>query len=386
MIGKLNLDMVSKMKILALMSLCCLMSCSGPHPKQEQKTYTVRLEPLHKTLHFTGTVQPLQEQSLTSPMEGVVQTIYKHYGESVKKGEAVFMLTSTALQKQYNETLTEYLKAKDSYSIARAKFTGTEDLWTAGLISKNNYMSEKSSLNTSRVTLMQATAKLSDMLGKVGDEQQEDLSHLSFSEFDKVRLVLGAKHDVIHIKSLSDGVLLYPPKANDDKALHLGVGSTIKSGQVLALVGDLSGLRLDIDVPEIDLDKVKPGMLATIHGVAFAAEQLKGQLVSVNAQASAASPNTLPSFKAWVEVRDLDAKQQALIKVGMSANIELAVESANKILVPIAAVSQKKGQNVVRVQGKTGHTRSMPVITGTTYGDRVLIESGLHVGDVIIYE
>ncbi len=374
--------------IVSLMMGCGLVSCGGDslHLKKAPQSLVIRLEPLHKTLNFTGTVQPLQEHSLTSPMDGVLEHLHYYYGQSVKQGAVVFTLNSTDLQKQYNDTLTEYLKAKDNYSIARAKFTGTEDLWQSGLVSKNNFMSEKSSLNTSRVALMQATSKLTEMLRKMGDGNQEDLSHLSFAEFDKVRSALAGKHDLIHIKSLADGVLLYPPKASDDKSSHIGVGTSIKAGQVLALVGDLRGIRLEIDVPEIDMDKVKPGMAATVRGVAFGGQVLNGRLVSVNAQASSNNANALPSFSAWVEVHDLTDEQQAMIKVGMSASIELVVDSQDKILIPIAALSQQKGQNVVQIRSAKGQLRTVTVMTGATYGDRVLIESGLKVGDELIYE
>ncbi len=379
-----------KMKGLLLMVLSSfLLACEGSHPvhkKPETKTYVVSMSPIHKTLFFTGSVQPLKQNALTSPMEAVVEIMNYHYGQHVKKGQVVFTLNSAELQKQYNDILTEYLKAKDSYTIARAKFTGTEDLWQAGLLSKNNYLSEKSSLNTARVTLMQATGKLTDMVKKMGDGTYQDLSRLSFAEFNKVRSALSGKHDLIHVKSPSDGVLLYPPKANDDKAVRITVGSTIKAGEVLALVGDLHGIRVEIDVPEVDIEKIKPGMLATIRGVAFAKKELKGQLVAVNAQASTGTGGALPSFSAIVEVKGLTAKQQKWIKVGMSASIELAVDSIDKLLVPIAAVSQENGKSVVQVVAGKGDVITRPVVTGAAHGDQVIIDSGLKVGDVITYE
>ena len=365
-----------------------LMSCGGntPHKKKDAKTYTVHTALVHRTLYFTGTVQPLHEYTLTSAMDAVVETMRYHYGQHVKKGHVVFILNSAELQKQYNDTLTEYLKAKDSYSVARAKFTGTEDLWQAGLLSKNNYVSEKSSLSTARVTLMQATRKLSEMLEKMGEATYQDLSHLSFAKFDKVRLALTGKHNLIRIKSPSDGVLLYPPKGNEDKAGRITVGAATKAGQVLALIGDLRGIRVEIDVPEVDIDKIKPGMLATIRGVAFAKQELKGRLLAINAQASTSSAGSLPSFTAIVEVKSLDAHQQSLVKVGMSASIELAVDSTDKLLVPIEAIKQKHGKSMVWLVAPNGAISERPVITGAAHADKVVIDSGLKVGDVITYE
>ncbi len=373
--------------LLLVMFIACLLSCgknTSSH-KGPEKTYVVKTEPIHKTLYFTGTVQPLQEYSLTSPMDAVVEVVHYPYGQQVRKNDVIFTLNSAELQKQYNDTLTEYLKAKDSFSVARAKFTGTEDLWQAGLLAKNNYLSEKSTLNTTRVTLMQATRKLSEMLEKMGDGTYRDLSRLSFSEFDKVRRALTGKHNLVELKAPSKGLLLYPPKASDDKSSRITVGATIKAGQVLALIGDLSGIRIEIDVPEVDIDKIRVRMPAIIRGVAFAKEELKGEICTINAQASSGAGNTLPSFTAIVEVKALDVQQVQLMKVGMSASIEVPVDTSDKLMVPIAAVSQKNGQSVVNVLDK-GVVKERQVITGPAYADKVVIDSGLKAGDVVGYD
>lgn len=377
------------LKIFSITSLILiLVSCGGSDKTQTSslKTYEVKPQPLHKILHFTGTVQPLRESSLTSPMEAVVETMNFHYGQMVKKGDIVLTLNSNELQKQYNDTLTDYLKAKDSYSIAKAKFVGTEELWNAGLISKNNYLSEKSGVDTARVTLMQATRKLSEMLEKMDDKNTQSLSNLSLADFEKVRKILTAKHNLIHLKAPGDGIMLYPPKSGEDKNNRVTVGSTIKSGQVIALIGDLKGISVEIDVPEIDIDKIRPGMDATISGVAFGKHQLKGKLVAVNAQASNTSNAGLPSFTAVVEVSSLTPEQQSWIKVGMSASIELNVESNNQLLVPIAAVKREKGNSIVQVQLAQGPIQKRIITTGTAQADTVVVESGLKSGDVVVYD
>lgn len=377
------------LKIFSIVSLILMLVSCGSSDKPQTsslKTYEVKPQPLHKTLHFTGTVQPIRESSLTSPMEAVVETMHFHYGQMVKKGEIVLTLNSNELQKQYNDTLTDYLKAKDSYSIAKAKFVGTDELWNAGLISKNNYLSEKSGLDTARVTLMQATRKLSEMLEKMDDKNTQNISNLSLADFDKVRKILTSNHNLIHLKAPSDGIMLYPPKSGEDKNNRVTVGSTIKSGQVIALIGDLKGISVEIDVPEIDIDKIRPGMKATISGVAFGRHQLQGKLVAVNAQASNTSTGGLPSFTAVVEVNSLTPEQQSWIKVGMSASIELNVESDDQLLIPIAAVKREKGSSIVQVQLAKGKIQKRMITTGAAQADSVVVESGLKSGDVVVYD
>ncbi len=370
--------------ILVISSLLTACGSSSSPKKITQDTYTVAIQPFHKTLYFTGTLQPLHESTLTSPVDAVVESMPWHYGQSIKKGEVVFTLNSAELQRQYNDTLTDYLKAKDTYSIAKAKFTGTDDLWGAGLLSKNNYLNEKSSLNTARITLMQATHKLSAMLDKMGDARDNELTGLSFAEFDKVRLALTRQHNLIRLKSSRSGVLLYPPKSTAENTPHIMVGSAVKAGQVLALMGDLTGVSVEIDIPEVDITEIKTGMQATVRGVAFGKQALHGELVVINAQASSGNGSALPSFTAVVEVKALTPAQQSQLKVGMSAAVELDINSTDKLLVPLAAIQQKNGKNMVQIQTPDGKTSMQPVTTGPVHNDNVVIESGLKAGDVVI--
>ncbi|WED42871.1 efflux RND transporter periplasmic adaptor subunit [Legionella cardiaca] len=377
-----------KLKFLINLLLVSLLVACGHEESQKKvlQTYVVKPEPVHKTLFFTGTISPLHESAVTSPMDAVVETMHYHYGQLVKKGDIVMTLNSNELQKQYNETLTEYLKSKDNYTIAKAKFTGTQELWDAGLLSKNNYLSEKSSLATAQMTLMQATRKLTEMLEKMDDGSAQKLSSLSIAEFDKVRQALTTNHHLIHLKAPTDGVLLYPPKSNDDKSGKLNVGAAVKSNQVIALVGDLTGVSVEIDIPEVDIDKVHSGMPAIVTGVALGRQELKGEVVAVNAQATNAGGGALPSFSAVVEVKNLTAEQRAWIKVGMSASIAINIDSQNQLLVPIAAVKQDKGNSVVRLQTKDGAISTRVVSTGAALADKVIIASGLKAGDVVAYD
>jgi HlyD family secretion protein len=371
--------------LLCVMTLL-LLGCGQDGSKQEgTQTYIVKPEPFHKTLHFTGTIQPIKESTITNPLDAVVDTMVVSYGQYVDKNNSVFVLKSSELQKQYNDTLTEYLKAKDSYSVAKSKFMGTTDLWEAGLVSKNNYLSEQSSLNNARVALIQSTRKLTEMMEKSGQDEQHQLSTLSLSEFDKVRLALAQKRNKITLTSPTAGVLLYPPQSSDNKKNRVSVGSTVKAGEVLALIGDMSGIRVEVDVPEVDIDKIVPGMKASIHSISYPNEAIEGELVAINSQANSSSTSTLPSFPAIIEVKQLTDKQRAWVKVGMSASVELSADGLDKLMVPIKAVRLEQGKSLVTIKNKSGEPKDIEVRTGAALANKVIIESGLKVGDEVLY-
>ena len=372
-------------RILTIISVLMLLACSKQKVLPNvAKTYAVKTSTVHKDLHFSGIIQPIKEYEITTPMTAVVKTVHYQYGQALQKDQVVFTLFSMDLQRQYQEKLTSYLKSKDRYSILRSKFHGTETLWKEGLESRNNYLNEQSTLVIARIAFIQDLRQLSDLIAKTEEGESQDLAKLSFTEFDKVRLALNSQHNIISLKSPNTGVLLYPP-SDDSTQTRMNPGRTVKANQVLGLIGDLSGIRIEISVPEIDISDIKIGMPAIIRGVAFGRQELHGSIVAINAQASANNEG-LPSFMAVIEVPTLTADQKSWIKVGMSAEIELLIKNRDKLLVPTAAIKSKTGQTWVTVKTPNGKTSPRSVITGTVDNDQVVIIGGLSVGDEVIYD
>jgi len=369
---------------LLMLSLLACQEAQKPSPKGEHdRRYRVTQKASLKSLHFTGNIQALKEHSLVAPLDAVIEHMPVHYGGEVSKGRMAFRLHSADLQKQYNEVLTEYLKAKDSFSISKNKFQGTETLWTSGLIPKNSYINERSSLDNARIAMLQSQRKFRDLMDKMGIEDGT-LTALSLKNFDGVQKALAQKHDTIYLNAPETGILLYPPKSTEDKSQRLAVGSAVKAGQVVALVGDLSGVRVDIDVPEIDVDKIHRGMTAKVRGVALGNAVLEGELVAINAQAASAGSSSLPVFSATVEVTELSEEQRQRVRVGMSASVELILDAYKQLMIPIQAVRLQKGKSVVQVVESNGSLSKREVRTGAANGDEVAVLDGLKEGEEIV--
>jgi HlyD family secretion protein len=370
--------------IFVLLSISC--RHSPKETKSHAKTYQVKSEKVVQSLYFTGTIQPLKESLVTSPFDSTIETVKVQYGQYVKKGEIIAILKSNELQKQFNDVLTGYLKAKENYSITKAKFIGTEDLWKAGIISKNNFLSEKSSMNNARVSLMQSQKKLYETMEKVDYLGEKDLINLNLSDFDRVKDVLNTAHNIIKLRAPISGLLLNPPSgSNEKKPGRLTSGSTLKSGQPVALIGDLRGLKIEIDIPEADITQISPGMEANITSIPLGSRTLHGELVTINGQANPSNSGSLPSFNAIIHVKKLSTAEQLLIKVGMSAAIELKITNSSQLQVPIVAIQHEGGENRVKVLAKDGSFKENIVTTGSVQADKVVIKSGLKENDVVVY-
>ena len=60
-----------------LIILCSLLmfACSNSNSPKKSMTYSVEKSTVHKMLFFTGTLEPLHESALTSPIDGVVEDV-----------------------------------------------------------------------------------------------------------------------------------------------------------------------------------------------------------------------------------------------------------------------------------------------------------------------
>lgn len=377
-------------RLIFMMVLLSLGSCGQADKKQTASKpiheMVIEEKTVYSDLYFSGTVEPYSQVALTSPVDAVVTEKKFNYGQSVKAGQVLVVMDSSQMQKEYSGLLAEYLKAKDIFDTSQAKFVGTQNLWQAGLIPKNNYISERSSLNNANVSFLQAREKLSNMLAKLQVNDGGQLFTLDISQTDAVNEALKRQYNVVALRAQKKGLILQPPKEGD-KSNKLSVGGSVKRGQTLALIGDMSGISIPINISEVDLEKIHVGQRANVSGVAFSGLQLTGYVSQVNYQATHTQSNGsgLPVFGATVVVPKLSVKQAQQIRVGMSAKIKLIIESPHVIEVPIEAVQRHGGQTFISKLKPSGKTEKVAVVTGATQINKVIITSGLKPGDKIQY-
>ena len=120
----------------------------------------------------------------------------------------------------------------------------------------------------------------------------------------------------------------------------------------------------------------------------FTQPLLRGEVVRVSSQAAAGDRHgsALPAFEVAAVVEDLTQAQRGLLRLGMSARMEVVVyEKADALLVPIGAVDTGGGRPRLRVRDRdSGEVRLVEVVTGTTTLDSVEIVEGLSAGDEIL--
>lgn len=357
------------------------------------KTIIAKKQAVSNQLAYSGIIEPLVTQMVTSSEEGTINNLNFQYGQPVKEGELLFEVNSKKFQDNFISVVKTYLTAKQQVHQSQTKLQEQEELWKYGLISRDTYSSAKTQYDTNQLALLQAQEELSGMLQR-HKNIQVDYEHLDLSDLDQLKNVLYSNFQSnVKIYAPATGIALIPDKdanqglsGGSNSGSNSGPvvqGSAVQKDQAVLSVGNLSGATINIDINEIYVNEVKPGLKAIVTSVAFPGITLYGQVTSVGSQATSSGGSDIPTFPVIVKIPKLTEEQRAVIRVGMSAEVQLVITEDPKILIPINAVTQNNGQSFVELQTATG-VMQQHVTTGETTLNSVVILSGLKEGDVVV--
>jgi HlyD family secretion protein len=368
-------------------------SCKqGTSPeKTSRRTVTATLQPSASHLFYNGTIQPIYAENVISPIDGVVDKMYFRYGNVISQNQRLFTIISSKVEQDYHTALTDYLKAKDEYLRNKTSFEGTTALYKAQIIDKEDYSNEKSVLEASELAYINAEKALLLAAQKIPGKKIP-LETLTLSNIEAIKTILEKQSNLIDIYSPSTGIALFTKTdqgGGGGESKPLSIGAEVKEGQILVSIGRIIGISVVVYVNETVINKIKPGQEVTVTSSALPNITFKGRVVDVASQAKSGEGGGpgggLPTFPVSIIVFNLTDQQRDLIKVGMSAKVEIIIQNPSQIKVPIDAVFEKNGMSMVTViDPKTGATHDVSVQTGDTDLDQVIISSGLKVGDKVI--
>lgn len=372
-------------KIIFLLFFClCFSACSKETTENNEQIITIKSKSVANTLYYSGIVMPLKTIVIPSPADGTVVEMPIQYGEPVKPGQLLFVISSTKFFSDYKAALLAYIKAKSEYNTAKQQLSESKFLHKNLLIPDDEFKNKKSAYYGAQLGLLQAKDALENLLAQ-SDVKNIDLNKLSITDVDKIIQALRsqASFENLRILSPAQGFVLAQSKSEGDSKKILK-GDVIKQGDALAMIGDMSGLSVHIKVNELTVNQLKVGQKVKVTGIAFPDYELEGEVRQVDRQGETMGGG-VPSFTTEVVVPKLTPEQQKNIHVGMSAKVEIIISAEPQITVPIAAVSERDGNVYVQCyDDKLKKSHEVAVKTGKTTPENVAILAGLKPGDKIL--
>ena len=176
--------------------------------------------------------------------------------------------------------------------------------------------------------------------------------------------------DFAHLTAPFDGTIT----AAESKA-----GDQVAPGALAFRLDDLSRLLVDVEVAEVDINRLAVGEPATLTFDAILDKVYEGVVTEVGLVGT--SLQGAVNFRVTIELTNADAQ----VKPGMTSAVNMVVEDLdNVLLVPNRAVRIRDGERVVFVL-QNGTAEAVPIVLGAS-SDLVSEVAGgdLQAGDLII--
>jgi len=163
----------------------------------------------------------------------------------------------------------------------------------------------------------------------------------------------------------------------------IALGEQVFQRQIIITLPDTSNMMAEITVHESSVDKVKSGQKATIVMDAFPDKVMTGEVIKVAPLPDQQRNWMSPDVKVYATQISIDGTHPSL-KPGMSARVEILVDSASDaLIVPIQVVANRGGKKICFViNGAKAEERE--VKTGLFNDTSVQITEGLQPGELVL--
>jgi HlyD family secretion protein len=263
----------------------------------------------------SGTLNPIELTDVGSQVSGKINKLYADYNSLVTKGQIVAELELEPLQMKIQQNEANYQsrvasldRAKVTLDNLKRKYERAMSLSEKKLLSSEekeaaeaNYLSAKTDVTSAEASLAQAKTQL--------DLSKVDLSYAV-------------------IRAPVDGVVI---------TRKVNVGQTIQASMtapvLFQVATDLTKMKVECDVDEADIGKLKEGQKARFTVEAFPNESFNGVVQQVRY-----ASQTVQNVVTYTTVINVENPEKKL-RPGMTATVSIIVgEAKNALRVPNSAL------------------------------------------------
>lgn len=271
---------------------------------------------------YTGTLEGEKQAVLYAKIAEAVEEVHVREGQWVKADQVFISLDKAGPSSRYHEALSRYQNAEKNYK-------KMEYLFAEGAVSESRFDAAK-------------------------------------TEYETTKAAFEAAEQLVEVRSPIDGIVT---------SLNVSKGDYLNPSQELATIATVDKLRVKIGVKASDVGDIEQGAQVVVSSEG-ASHRAEGSVVSV---AHSADPSTR-TFQVEVIIDN----SNGVFKPGMFVRIDVALSQLTDVVaVSRGAVIARRGSNTVFVVSN-GVARQRRVSLGDDLGGRVVVTSGLSVGDTLI--
>ncbi|MBR2114967.1 MAG: efflux RND transporter periplasmic adaptor subunit [Prevotella sp.] len=323
--------------------------------------FTPKLDSLQKTTIITGKIEPRNEVYVKPQISGIITEILKEAGDYVQQGEVIAKVKVIPDMGSLSNAEARVRLADINLEQAKVDYDREKNLYDQKLVSADEFDKVSQQLRQAKHELGAAT----DALQVVRD---------GFSKSN-------ASASSTLIRSTISGVILDIPVKVGNSVIN---SNTFNDGTTIATVANMNDLIFRGNIDETEVGQLSMGIPLKITIGALQDMTFDAALEYISPKATETNGANQFEIKAAVTVsRDADAakKDAAKIRSGYSANAEIVLARADKVLtIPESAIEFSGDSTfvyVVKGDDKQKNYDRRYVETGLSDGVNIEIKKGL---------
>ena len=308
------------------------------------KTAVASVESLSREFRLDGEVEAINKATVSAQTSGTIKTILVDVDDYVEKGAVIIRLKDVSQQAQLKKAIAGEKEASSHLAKAEDEFVRIKDVFAKKVVSKSQMDDAKHTLSAAKARLDSARASL--------EEAREQLSYTE-------------------VKAPYSGIVT---------ERHVEVGETVQLGSPLMTGVSLDKLRVNIDVPQSLISKIRQYGKAFVYTDSPSDSVIKGEQKQVTVEKITVFPiadRTSNTFKVRL---DLPEGIEGLFP-GMYVKTSLVTGDKRVLTVPIKSIVHRSEVTAVYVLNEDGVINFRHVRLGSTQGDSQVILSGLAAGE-----
>ena len=321
--------------------------------------FTPAVNDLRKTTIITGKIEPRNEVYVKPQISGIITEILKEAGDYVQAGEVIAKVKVIPDMGSLSNAEARVRLADINLEQAKVDYDREKNLYDQKLVSADEFDKVSQQLRQAKHELNAAT----DALQVVRD---------GFSKSN-------ASASSTLIRSTISGVILdIPVKVGNSVILS----NTFNDGTTIASVANMKDLIFRGNIDETEVGQLVSGMPMKITIGALQDLSFDAHLEYISPKATESNGANQFEIKAAVSLRE-----GGKIRSGYSANAEIVLASANKVLsIPESAIEFSGDSTFVYVVSGAGDKKTYErrqVVTGLSNGVDIEIKKGLTTKDKV---
>ncbi|HPN96900.1 MAG TPA: efflux RND transporter periplasmic adaptor subunit [Candidatus Moranbacteria bacterium] len=318
-------------------------------------TQAAAKENLTTSITGSGNVIVDQSANIDPTITGTVAGLAVNVGDKVTKGQLLFTIDNDDLHVNMTKARVSYLQALQSLESAKATKKEAKSNYNDASSSEKSILKQK--LEAAEASVISTEENVRASLENYQNERA------NYTERNVTSPINGTVNEV-NIK-------------NGDDLSKLSSGS---SREVPIIIGDLSTMKAQVQINEVDIANVIIGQEATLTFSAIDGLTATGKVEQMDSLGTLSSG--VVTYNVTISFDSLDSRIKP--EMSVSADIITAVKQ-NAIVVPNSAIKTQNGKNYVEILNNGNAVPNQATVqTGASNNTSTEIISGVNVGDKVV--